>query len=152
MPVERVNNSINFSGKIIYPEKLTPEIAKFKSFAHEKISKIIEDKPFDIYVKSKKTGDKVDVRLKPTGGQKEANFFFLYILYDAVKSAKDKMLLDDVREFMEKSIIKAEITAESILKENVRQSRFIPRKIGSNREISSRSKFSKSGAKYVKRG
>ncbi len=152
MPVERVNNSINFSGKIIYPEKLTPEIEKFKSFAHEKISKIIEDKPFDIYVKSKKTGDKVDVRLKPTGGQKEANFFFLYILYDAVKSAKDKMLLDDVREFMEKSIIKAEITAESILKENVRQSRFIPRKIGSNREISSRSKFSKSGAKYVKRG
>lgn len=151
MRVERVNNSVNFSGKIIYPEKLTPEIEKFKRFGHEKISKIIEDKPFDIYVKSKKTGDKVDVRLKPTGGQKEANFFFLYILYEAVKSAKDKMLLDDVREFMEKSIIKAEITAESILKENVRQSRFIPRKIGSNREISSRSKFGKSGAKYVKR-
>jgi len=152
MRVEGVNNNRNFTGKIIYPEKLTPEIEKFKRFGHEKISQIIEDKPFDIYVKSKKTGDKVDVRLKPAGEQKEANFFFLYILYNAVKSTKDNMLLDEVKEFMEKSIIKTEVVGELQIKESLKQSKFIPKKIGSNREISSRSKFNKNGAKYIKRG
>jgi hypothetical protein len=141
MQVKRINDNINFTGKIIYPEKLTPEIEKFKSLAHERISQIIQNEPYDIYVKSKKTGDKVDVRLKSTDKQKEANFFFLYILYEAVKSAKDKMLLEEVKEFMEKSIIKAETAEELILKENIKPSRFIPRKIGSNREISSHPKF-----------
>ena len=152
MQVERVNSGINYTGKIIYPEKLTPEIEKFRRFGHERILQIIEDKPFDIYVKSKKTGDKVDVRLKLTGEQKEANFFFLYILYDAVKSAKDKMLMDDVKEFMEKSLIQANAVKEVQLEESVKQSKFIPRKIGSNRDISSRSKFGKNRPKYIKRG
>ena len=141
MQVERINNSINFTGKIIYPEKLTPEIEKFKSLAHETISQIIQNEPYDIYVKSKKSGDKVFVGIKATDKEKTPNDYYLYLIYEAIKSAKDKMLLEEVKEFMEKSIIKAEITEELILKENIKQSRFIPRKIGTNREISSRPKF-----------
>ena len=151
MQVESVSNNINFTGKIIYPEFMTPEIEKFKSFAHERISKIIKDQPFDIYVKNKKTGDKVAVGIKPIGEQKELNFFMLYSLYDAIKSAKDKMLFDEVKEFMSKAIT-PDISAELQIKERIKQRRFIPKIIGRNSDISSHSKFNKNGAKYIKKG
>jgi len=150
MRIEGINNNTNFMGKIIYPEFMTPEVEKFKNLAHERISKIIEDQPFDIYVKNKKIGDKVVVGLKPIGKEKEVNFFFLYSLYDAIQSAKDKMLLDEVSEVISKAIIPEVV--EFQLKESVKQNRFIPRKIGRNCDISSRSKFRKNGAKYVKHG
>lgn len=150
MWIERVNNSTNFTGKIIYSEFMTPEVEKFKCFAHERISKIIEDEPFDIYVKSRKTGDKVAVGIKPAGKEKELNFFMLYSLYDAIKSAKDKMLLDEVQEFMSKAI--EPVIEELQIRESVKQNKFIPKVIGRNSEISSRSKFNKNGAKYIKRG
>ncbi|MBO6181100.1 hypothetical protein J6O86_05380 [bacterium] len=152
MQVFKVNSyDKNFTGKIIYPDFMTPEIEKFKGYAHERISKLIEDKPFDIYVKSKKAGDKVAVGIKYRDKEKEPNVFFLYILYDAIKSVKDKMLADEVKEFMEKSIT-PKISEEIPLQEKFKHKEFIPRKIGLNSDISSRSKFKNNGSKYIKRG
>ncbi|MBO6110537.1 MAG: hypothetical protein J6P12_06740, partial [Methanobrevibacter sp.] len=108
--------------------------------AHERISKLIEDKPFDIYVKSKKAGDNVAVGIKYRDKEKETDVFFLYMLYDAIKSVKDKMLLDEVKEFMEKSIT-PKISEEIPLQEKFKHKEIIPRKIGANSDISSRSKF-----------
>lgn len=141
----------SFTGKIIYPEFLTPEIEKFKGYAHERISKLIEDKPFDVYVKSKKAGDKVAVGIKYRDKEKEPNVFFLYMLYDAIKSAKDKMLSDEIKEFMERSI-NPKIVEKMSLQEKFKHKEFVPRKIGANSDISSRSKLKNNGSKYIKRG
>lgn len=152
MQVAKINYSDkSFTGKIIYPEFMTPEIEKFKGFAHDRITKIIEDKPFDIYVRSKKTGDKVFVEIKPTGEEKEINQFLFFILYDAVKTAKDKMLLQEIKELFVKFEV-PKIVEEIPLMENFSRKDFIPRKIGRNNEISSRSKYYKNGTKYIKRG
>ena len=142
----------NFSGKIIFPEKLSPKLEDFKRLTQEKVSNLIEKQPFDIIIHEVKHRDSYipKVEYKRISDEK-VNPFSLIILDDIISRAKDKILLDEIVEQMNKDIAEKfdEIAIIEIKKdEKTKQKMFTPNKIGRNSQINNKSKLNQ---KFIKR-
>ncbi len=132
----------NFEGRVIYPEKLTPKLERFKELANEQISKLIADKPLDIYVKEIKQGKNTDISVSCNATDKDfkLNWVMRYLLYERISEAKNRMMIEEVREFMARPEMTKIIDVYVKPIEKFDQTFHIPRKIGNNKDIFTKSK------------
>ena len=137
-------DSLNsFQGNVVFPEKLTPTLQKFKDLAGKRLANIMEKAPFDLFVKEMRRGGKhveVGAAYKPTGENVKMNFFLQYLVYDVLHSTNQKILLEDVaKEF---DILSAQVNSvEKVmpdLKPFPESKTIIPKIIGSNAQIKAR--------------
>ncbi|MEE3349952.1 MAG: hypothetical protein VZR09_07920 [Candidatus Gastranaerophilaceae bacterium] len=137
-----------FNGNLIFPEKLTPNMQKFKDFAEERIMNIIKDTPFDLYVKEvprTETHSDIGLTSAPKGKPAKMPFIMIYSLSDILHSANEELILEKATEAMDKLAVDAEKIMKSFTFEPLKQKKlkteiYRPVKIGQNSQIKTKAK------------
>ena len=142
MKIQAINNNqyqykskTNFTGNVILPEKLSQNAERFIQKSIEKISKLVEKTPYDIYVKEvapkEKEAPAIVIMVKDTNEKtnmpKQAVIDAISVLIEEPKVNKEeilefKMKLESMKELSEQlQFMKAE---------KPKKKYYIPKKIG----------------------